>query len=105
MALNGVKGESNDSSELWRHPHPESPEFYAFQQHVAKKHGAPTSSYQDLWQWSIDHPDTFWEEVWHYTGIKANKQYDVGTRVTDKTAQRTLILLVDGPRHFCSHVS
>ncbi len=84
MATNGVNGESHDSIELWRHPHPESTELFAFQQHVAKKRRVSTSSYRELWQWSIDHPSAFWEEVWHYTGIKANKQYDVSERVTSK---------------------
>ncbi|KAJ9604259.1 hypothetical protein H2200_011093 [Cladophialophora chaetospira] len=83
MAANGVNGVSKDSIELWRHPRPESTELYAFQQHVANKHGVSTSSYQELWQWSIDYPGAFWEEVWNYTGIKANKQYD---KVLDESA-------------------
>jgi acetoacetyl-CoA synthetase len=83
MAANTLNGETKDSVELWRHPRPESTEFYAFQQHIAKKHGVATSSYNDLWQWSVDHPAAFWEEVWHYTGIKANKQYDVGNSLQD----------------------
>ncbi|KIW86465.1 acetoacetate-CoA ligase [Fonsecaea pedrosoi CBS 271.37] len=76
MAANGTKGESKDSVELWRHPRPGSTEFYAFQQHVANKFGVSTASYNDIWRWSVDHPSAFWEEIWHYTGIKANKQYD-----------------------------
>ncbi|KAJ4512102.1 hypothetical protein HRR83_006060 [Exophiala dermatitidis] len=76
MSQNGVNGDVAESAELWRHPHPESTEFHAFQQHVAKKHGVSTSSYNDIWKWSVDHPSAFWEEIWHYTGIKANKQYD-----------------------------
>ena len=74
--VNGVNGDSGDSVELWSHPRPESTEFYAFQHHVAKKHAIDVSSYHDLWQWSVDHPSAFWEEIWHYTGIKAHKQYD-----------------------------
>ncbi|ETI21652.1 acetoacetate-CoA ligase [Cladophialophora carrionii CBS 160.54] len=83
MAASNANDGSKDSVELWRHPRPESTEFFAFQQHVAKKHGVPTSSYHDLWQWSVDHPGAFWEEVWHYTGIKAHKQYD---KVLDEPA-------------------
>ncbi len=80
MAANGVNGESKDPIELWRHPNPESTELHAFQQRVAKEHRVSISAYRDLWQWSVDHPGAFWEEVWNYTGIKANKQYNVGER-------------------------
>jgi acetoacetyl-CoA synthetase len=103
MAVNGVDAESKESVELWRHPNPESTEFYAFQQYVAKKHGVSTSSYHDLWQWSIDHPDAFWEEIWHYTGIKANKQYDVSNNLREHYLS-ILILLAGCPRHVRSNV-
>ncbi|KIX08541.1 acetoacetate-CoA ligase [Rhinocladiella mackenziei CBS 650.93] len=76
MLLDSTNGDVSDSVKLWSHPHPESTEFFAFQQHVAKKHNISASSYNDLWQWSVNHPGAFWEEIWHYTGIKANKQYD-----------------------------
>jgi hypothetical protein len=76
MTVNGATHRSHEGVELWRHPHPESTEIYAFQQHVAKKHDIANNSYAELWQWSIDHPSAFWEEVWHYTGIKAHRPYD-----------------------------
>lgn len=66
---------SNNSPELWRHSAPEKTQLYAFQQHVKQKHNIPGDTYQDLWQWSVDHPAALWEEVWHYTGIKASKPY------------------------------
>ena len=72
---NGINKVETEPIELWRHPRPETTEFHAFQQHVAKKHNLSIGSYNDLWQWSVDHPSTFWEEIWHYTGIKAHKQY------------------------------
>ena len=74
--VNGVNRPQDDHVELWRHPHPETTEFYAFQQHLRKKYNIKSNAYSDLWQWSIDHPSAFWEEVWHYTGIKAHKHYD-----------------------------
>ena len=104
MASNGVNGEAVESTELWRHPRPESTEFYAFQQHVAKKHAAPPSSYKDLWQWSVDHPDVFWEEVWHYTGIKASKQYEVGGRCASGMCGNMLTHAIVGTRPLRSHV-
>ncbi|KAK5939330.1 hypothetical protein PMZ80_008634 [Knufia obscura] len=67
---------SNDSPELWRHSAPEKTQFYAFQQHVKQKHNIAGNTYQDLWQWSIDKPAAFWEEIWHYTGVKVSKSYE-----------------------------
>lgn len=65
----------NYSPELWRHSNPKDTQFYAFQQHVKQKHNIAGESYEDLWQWSVDNPAAFWEEIWHYTGIKASTPY------------------------------
>lgn len=66
----------NHASELWRHPHPERTQFHQFQQHAKQKHRIAGDTYQDLWQWSVNHPAAFWEEIWHYTGIKAKAPYE-----------------------------
>ena len=73
MATNGTSAED---TELWRHSDPHSSQMYAFLQHVSKKHQLDIKDYDGLYQWSIDHPAAFWEEIWHWTGIKAHKQYD-----------------------------
>lgn len=67
---------SNDSPELWRHSAPEKTQFHAFQQLAKQKHNITGNTYQDLWQWSVEHPAAFWEEIWHHTGIKASKPYE-----------------------------
>ena len=72
MAGNDTNGVMEESVELWRHPNPESTELFAFQQHIAKTHHSESSTYHDLWQWSIDHPAAFWKEIFEYTGIKAS---------------------------------
>lgn len=74
--VNGVNGHRHDAAELWRHPRPETTQLHAFQQHLFTKYPIASESYHDLWQWSIDNPAAFWEEVWHYTGVKAHKKYD-----------------------------
>lgn len=71
----GDQSLSNDSPELWRHPKPEGTAFYDFQQRVKQKHGVD-GDYHDLWRWSVEQPAAFWEEIWHYTGIKAQKPYN-----------------------------
>lgn len=77
MGDHSTNGEfnTNDTPELWRHPKPESTQMYAFQEHVKQKHNLSIAGYQDLWQWSVDHPAAFWEEIWHYTQIKAEQPY------------------------------
>lgn len=71
---------SNDSPQLWKHSNPEKTQFYAFQQHVKEKHKLEGDTYADLWQWSVDNPAAFWEEIWHYTGIKAQTPYEKARR-------------------------
>ncbi|KPI38040.1 Acetoacetyl-CoA synthetase [Cyphellophora attinorum] len=68
-----TNGDVEEDVELWRHPNPESTEMYIFQQNIRKRHNVKGTTYQDLWQWSIDNPGLFWKEVWEYTGIKASK--------------------------------
>ncbi|KAI9368985.1 hypothetical protein BJX61DRAFT_536792 [Aspergillus egyptiacus] len=69
-------GSPASSQELWRHSSPESTQIHHFMHRTAEKHGVTLKSYNDLWQWSISEPAKFWEEIWHYTGIKAHKSYN-----------------------------
>ena len=73
MSNGETNGAVDDAPELWRHPQPEDTELYRFQHSILKRHGLKGSTYQDLWQWSVDHPGTFWQEIWEYTGLKASK--------------------------------
>ena len=73
MANEVTNGGIEEMVELWRHSDPKSTEMYMFQQHISKRHGLKGPTYNELWQWSIDHPGEFWKEIWEYTGIKASK--------------------------------
>jgi acetoacetyl-CoA synthetase len=33
------------------------------------------ADYQQLHQWSVDHPEQFWEQLWQYTDIRASAPY------------------------------
>ena len=35
-----------------------------------------TGNYKDLYEWSIEHYDRFWEEFWHYSDILHSKSYN-----------------------------
>lgn len=62
--------------ELWLHSSPRNTQIYDFMKESCHKHGLSFNTYQDLWRWSISEPAEFWEDVWHYTAVKAHKPYD-----------------------------
>lgn len=94
--------DSSPAKELWRPSSPEKTKIYEFKELVSKKHNIPLKDYNDLWQWSVTEPAKFWEEIWHYTAIKAHQPY---TKVSCSTAQDLLLLLLlmIGVI-FCSHI-
>ncbi|OXV09785.1 hypothetical protein Egran_02453 [Elaphomyces granulatus] len=63
------------SKQLWQPSSPEKTQIHHFKSVVNRKHGISISSYHDLWNWSVSEPAQFWEEIWHYTSIKAHKPY------------------------------
>ncbi len=44
-----------------------------FMAHLAARHGARFSNYDALHQWSIDHREAFWDEVWDFCGVIGEK--------------------------------
>ena len=66
----------NESKELWRHSSPHTTQIYDFMKKSGQKHGVSFDSYHDLWRWSVSEPAQFWEDIWHYTTVKAHKPYD-----------------------------
>ncbi len=54
--------------------------IWAFIQSVNQHYGKDFSSYNDLWQWSVDHLDQFWSHFWDFAEIKASRK---GERVLD----------------------
>jgi acetoacetyl-CoA synthetase len=49
---------------------------HAFRQWVETKTGLTFDGYQDLWKWSVDQPETFWENIWQYFDILHDGGYD-----------------------------
>jgi acetoacetyl-CoA synthetase len=62
-------------AELWRHPNPTTTEMWRFLEHVNSKYGLQISDYPGLYRWSIDNVASFWEEVWHFTGVKSSQPF------------------------------
>ncbi|KAG6095194.1 hypothetical protein E4U30_002640 [Claviceps sp. LM220 group G6] len=69
-----VDGPLPTSDELWRHAAPRSTPMWQFIQQVNEKHGLSLAGYPGLYQWSIDHISTFWEDVWDFVGIVSSKK-------------------------------
>jgi acetoacetyl-CoA synthetase len=47
----------------------------AFIHEVIRKHKAPISTYNDLYNWSVKQPEHFWDSVWKYSGIISHAPY------------------------------
>jgi acetoacetyl-CoA synthetase len=69
--MNGTNGTSVGAKLLWRHSSPESTPMYAYLQKVNKTYGLQLSTYHELYQWSIDNIDQFWQSVWDFVGVRA----------------------------------
>ncbi len=44
----------------------------AFSRQVAKQFAADTSTYEDLWRFSVERPEAFWRSVWTFCGIRGH---------------------------------
>jgi len=42
-----------------------------FARHVERECGVPVDGYEQLWSWSVEHPDQFWTAVWEFFGVRA----------------------------------
>jgi acetoacetyl-CoA synthetase len=43
---------------------------------VRDRRGRELDSYRELWQWSVDDLDGFWESLWQFFGIRAHAPYE-----------------------------
>ncbi|KAI9720997.1 MAG: hypothetical protein M1828_005469 [Chrysothrix sp. TS-e1954] len=66
---------SNEAEELWRHYGPTATRMWSFMQHVNNKHRLSLRDYADLYEWSTTSISSFWEEVWHFTGVKSARSF------------------------------
>ena len=50
-----------------------SSQLSQFVHHVAEEHAIHAGSMADLWRWSVDHPESFWKEIWEFCGVRSEK--------------------------------
>ncbi len=63
---------------LWR-PSPERIEratITRFGRFVEETYGVPIGSYDDLWRWSVEELEQFWEAIWRFFGVRAASPYE-----------------------------
>ncbi|CZS91872.1 related to acetoacetyl-CoA synthetase [Rhynchosporium agropyri] len=60
---------------LWSHQDPDSTQMADFMTWVNTKYMLDMTTYEELYQWSIESMGDFWGEIWKFTGINAIKSY------------------------------
>src|SRR4051812_29350476 len=45
-----------------------------FARHAVRKHGLELNTYPEFYQWTVEHPEEFWSEVWEWCGVIASKK-------------------------------
>lgn len=64
----------------------ESTNLYRFMQEINRANGLDLQSYQDLWAWSVQEKEVFWDKVWDFCGVIGEK----GGRVFDDNGGQML---------------
>ena len=70
-----MMGSSAIHNLLWRHKDPGSTQIFAFQRHIETTYRTHFTDYEELRQWSINNLDSFWQEVWRFTGVVASMPF------------------------------
>ena len=52
----------------------ESAQMTHFQRHIVRKYHLEKGDYPDFYQWTVDHPEEFWSELWDFCGVIASKK-------------------------------
>lgn len=47
-----------------------------FRIYVEEKHSLSFSSYHDLWKWSVDELESFWQDLWYYFEMQRYSSYE-----------------------------
>jgi acetoacetyl-CoA synthetase len=69
----GMEGDPLDGA-LWR-PSPEWVErthVTRYARWAGERHGCSFASYEELWRWSVEHIEPFWQSVWDFCGVQAS---------------------------------
>jgi len=68
----------NEGDLLWT-PTPErvaKSHLTAFMRWLAKERGLKFAGYAELWQWSVDDLEAFWQAIWDYFDVRSSTPYE-----------------------------
>lgn len=60
---------------LWQHSDPTATRMFGFKALIQDKYHQKLETYEHLRQWSTTNLTAFWEEVWHFTHIRASTPF------------------------------
>lgn len=69
----------NETNKVLWEPSPdfiESSNLKHYERWLQNKHGLTFSSYNELWAWSVENIEMFWESVWEYFDVIHHSSYD-----------------------------
>jgi acetoacetyl-CoA synthetase len=52
-----------------------SSHLVAYERWLAETRGLRFGGYAELWEWSVDELEAFWESLWEYFGVRASRPY------------------------------
>jgi acetoacetyl-CoA synthetase len=61
----------------------ERAELTRYMRWAGERRGAPFSDYEELWSWSVQELEDFWEGIWEFAGVRSTRPYE---RVLDSRA-------------------
>ena len=65
---------------LWTPSHPEQTQMAQFIRRINEIYGLEIKSYDELFNWSVNHISEFWAQIWDFSEIKHSILY---TKVVD----------------------
>ncbi len=51
-------------------------EMARFMSWAGQRRGRPFADYDELWRWSVDELEDFWEGIWEFFGVRASRPYE-----------------------------
>jgi acetoacetyl-CoA synthetase len=54
----------------------ERAEMTAFMRWAGERRGRPFGGYDELWHWSVDELEDFWESIWEFFGVRSSRPYE-----------------------------
>ncbi|XP_077995302.1 acetoacetyl-CoA synthetase-like [Glandiceps talaboti] len=70
------RAQDNVDVVMWRPNSRKSCKTDEFRKKINSMHNTKLETYADLWQWSVDNYDDFWEAVWKFTNIIHSEPYE-----------------------------